>query len=139
MITELYHIDLINLYLGITLFKTRWNFQYIFKQFFLWKKERFHSAGYRAQDLSIAGRLLYHLSYGGSTKLFSQNPFSWALKFESYVNCLFSSEYSRINHIHTKRVKNIIILSQLMNYKNSDFRVFFSNFMLRKFPYMYWK
>ena len=29
--------------------------------------ERFHSAGYRAQDLSIAGRMLYHVSYGGST------------------------------------------------------------------------
>ena len=43
---------------------------------FLWKKERFHSAGYRAQDLSIAGRMLYHLSYGGSTQLFSQNLFT---------------------------------------------------------------
>ena len=40
------------------------------------KKERFHSAGYRAQDLSIAGRMLYHLSYGGSTQLFSQNLFT---------------------------------------------------------------
>ena len=59
MITELYHIDLINLDLELTSFKTRWNFQYIFKQFFLWKKERFYSAGYRAQDLSIAGRMLY--------------------------------------------------------------------------------
>ena len=27
------------------------------------KKERFHSAGYRAQDLLIAGLMLYHLSY----------------------------------------------------------------------------
>ena len=29
-----------------------------FKQFFLWKKERFHSAGYQAQDLSIAGQYI---------------------------------------------------------------------------------
>ena len=42
MITELYHIYLINLDLELTSFKTGWNFQYIFKQFFLWKKERFH-------------------------------------------------------------------------------------------------
>ena len=48
---------------------------YIWK-IFLWKKERLHSAGYRAQDLSIAGRMLYPLSYGGSTKLFSQNLFT---------------------------------------------------------------
>ena len=46
--------------------------KHIIEQFFLRKKERFHSAGYRAQDLSIAGQMLYHLSYGGSTKLFSQ-------------------------------------------------------------------
>ena len=39
---------------------------------FLWKKERFHFAGYRAQGLSIAARMLYHLSYGGSTQLFKK-------------------------------------------------------------------
>ena len=39
------------------------------------KKERFHSSRYRAQDFSNAGRILYHLSYGGSTQLFSQNLF----------------------------------------------------------------
>ena len=38
----------------------------IFKKI-LWKKQRYHSAGYRTQDHSIAGRMLYHLSYGGST------------------------------------------------------------------------
>ena len=43
---------------------------------FLWKKERFDSAGYRAQDLSIASRILYHLSYGGSSQLFWQNLFT---------------------------------------------------------------
>ena len=47
-----------------------------FKIIFLWKKECFHSAGYRAQDLSIAGQMLYYLSYGVSTKLFSQNLFT---------------------------------------------------------------
>ena len=41
MITELYHIDLINLDLELTSFKTiRWNFQYIFKQFFSVKKRK---------------------------------------------------------------------------------------------------
>ena len=56
--------------LELTSFKTRWNFQYVWKNF-LWKMKRFHSAGYRAQDLSIAGRMLNRLSYGSSTQLFS--------------------------------------------------------------------
>ena len=35
----------------------------IFWKKFLWKKERFPSAGYGTQDFSIAGSMLYHLSY----------------------------------------------------------------------------
>ena len=33
------------------------------------ENDHFHSAEYRAQDLSIADRMFYHLSYGGSTQL----------------------------------------------------------------------
>ena len=43
-----------------------------FEEIFLWKKERFHSDGYRAQVLSIAGRMLCHLSYGGSTTILTE-------------------------------------------------------------------
>ena len=60
--------------------------------FFLWKKERFYSAGYRAQDLSIAGRMLYHLSYGSSTKLFSRYLFTPTFLTESiyvYACCYY--------------------------------------------------
>ena len=32
------------------------------KKKILWKKEGFHSAGYQARDLSIAGRMLYDFS-----------------------------------------------------------------------------
>ena len=39
---------------------------------FLWKKECFHSAGYRPQVLSITGRMLCHLSYGGSTTFLTE-------------------------------------------------------------------
>ena len=48
-----------------------------------------HSAGFRAQFLSIAGRMLYHLSYEGSTKIFSQNLFTpiWPrIYHELYTN-----------------------------------------------------
>ena len=39
-----------------------------FERFFSVKKGTLLlRAGYRAQDLSIAARMLYHLSYGGST------------------------------------------------------------------------
>ena len=38
------------------------NNEYYIEEIFLSKKERFHSAGYRAQVLSIAGRMLCHLS-----------------------------------------------------------------------------
>ena len=71
-----------------------------FEQFFLWKKERFHSAGYRAQDLSIPGRMIYHLSYGGSTKLFLQNLFTpiWPrIYHELYIN--FSQSFQSIMSI----------------------------------------
>ena len=72
-----YHIDLINLWFRINVIQDQMEFSiYIFWKNFLWKKERFYSAGYRAQDLSIAGRMLYHLSYGGSTQHFSQKNFS---------------------------------------------------------------
>ena len=40
---------------------------------FLWKKERFHSAGFRTQVLWIAGRKLCHLSYGGSTTFLTKS------------------------------------------------------------------
>ena len=40
------------------------------------RKGSFHSSGYRAQFFSIAGRMLCHLSYGGSTQRCSQNLFT---------------------------------------------------------------
>ena len=46
------------------------------------KKERFNSAGYRARDLPIVGRMLYHLRCGGSTQV-----------DESYLNFLAFSHF----------------------------------------------
>ena len=79
---------------------------------FLWKKGRFDSSVYRAQDLSIAGRMLYHLSYGGSTQLFSQNLFTphpatsipWT---NYYFFCL--NHFTRLCHNSSKIGKNVIV------------------------------
>ena len=73
--------------------------QYL-KKNFLWKKERFHFAGYRAQGLSIAGRMLYHLSYGDSTKLFSPivSPlFLFSQKNFSNIYCKFHLVLNDVN------------------------------------------
>ena len=46
-------------------------------------------AGYRTNDLSIAGRMLYHLSYGGSTQFFSENlfmPIRLWIHYELFIN-----------------------------------------------------
>ena len=60
-------------------FWSQWQKLFVIWKNFLCKKERFDSAGYRARDLSIAGRMLYHLSYGSSTQLFSQNLWEWGI------------------------------------------------------------
>ena len=60
---------------------------------FLWKKERFDSAGYRTQDLSIASQILYHLSYGGSTQLFAQNNFFFLYHFSRLCRSLEECEF----------------------------------------------
>ena len=60
------------------------NYQLVIKKFkkpiyfenILWKKQHFDSVGYQAQKHSIVGRMLYQLSYVGSTQLFSQNLFT---------------------------------------------------------------
>ena len=49
---------------------------YVSETYSLLKKERFNSTGSQNQDLSIARRMFYHLSYGGSTRPSSQNLFT---------------------------------------------------------------
>ena len=66
---------------------------------FLWKKERFHSAGYRAQDLSIAGRMLYHLSYGGSTQFFSQNLFTSHVATDKQGNIFWFFQIISVDYV----------------------------------------
>ena len=55
----------------------------MFKQLFLWKKERFYSAGYRAQDLSI---LTFRFNLINLTRLHQVTSIAWATSGAALVD-----------------------------------------------------